>query len=339
MSPSLLAKKVLALGAGVCGLPYILKNRVAIFMFHRVVSAEYYNKTVFQKSLMVTDGGFRSFLERLKGDFTIVPLSALVERGQPHTISRDRPAAVLTFDDGWGDNYRYAYPVLRDLGLPATIFVSLDYIGKKGGFWWQDLGELLTAPYLADSIRSRVLEYVRQSFVQPAIRFDVFQYVDLFIELIKHSYATEAERICDELYELAGWSRRNDNCLDWQQCQQMSEGGIEFGSHTLSHPRLSTLDDVLLERELCESKRVLLASGVRYVDTICYPYGDYDGRVLRYAGKYYRSGLTVRSGIVPKGSDCNMTLPRINIPTTVACSRSLLQYRLLKAAMRSLVKA
>ena len=67
--------------------------------------------------------------------------------------------------------------------------------------------------------------------------------------------------------------------MTWDQCRELDAIGWEIGSHTVSHPRLTTLDDQSLADELSRSKRTSeLAMGVE-CRTIAYPYGDEDPRV------------------------------------------------------------
>lgn len=79
--------------------------------------------------------------------------------------------------------------------------------------------------------------------------------------------------------------------LTWDEVRQIAGEGWEIAGHTISHPRLTTLDDAELHRELRESRDVLEAQvGVR-CETIAYPFGDVDDRVAHAAAAAgYRAG-------------------------------------------------
>src|SRR3954469_9471640 len=96
-------------------------------------------------------------------------------------------------------------------------------------------------------------------------------------------------------------------CMSRAQLDELAGAGWEVGSHTRSHPRLTTVDDETLGRELTESKQAL-GPGCR---SIAYPYGDVDARVIeaaRQAG--YEAGAAL-----PKrfGSKDLLDWPRVGV--------------------------
>jgi peptidoglycan/xylan/chitin deacetylase (PgdA/CDA1 family) len=83
-----------------------------------------------EDSLTVHPAIFRRQLEYLSRKYRVVPLSELVEMKIKGLRSKDRLAAV-TFDDGYFDNYRYAFPILKNLNFAATFFLTAGLIGTS----------------------------------------------------------------------------------------------------------------------------------------------------------------------------------------------------------------
>ena len=67
--------------------------------------------------------------------------------------------------------------------------------------------------------------------------------------------------------------------MSWEQVRELADSGWEIGSHTRTHPHLTTLDDHQLEAELVRSRAELEEALGRPCETIAYPYGDEDDRV------------------------------------------------------------
>lgn len=102
----------------------------------------------------------------------------------------------------------------------------------------------------------------------PATVFACSGYVDDGRPLDVPELAAEAARHPEELAT-----------MDWDALRSLVERGVEVGSHTVSHPRLTTLADGELRRELAESKERLEDELGRPCRFVAYPYGDEDGRV------------------------------------------------------------
>jgi peptidoglycan/xylan/chitin deacetylase (PgdA/CDA1 family) len=128
--------------------------------------------------------------------------------------------------------------------------------------------------------------------------------------------------------------------MTWDDLRSVVARGHDVGSHTLSHPALTTLDDVELERELGESRRRIEAELGRPCTLVAYPFGDHDSRVCsaaRDAG--YVAGFTQLS---PGGVADPFATPRVNLysidgPRRAALKLSSVGWRL--AAWRSRSRA
>ena len=105
----------------------LLGDRGVVVAFHRVNDA-------YQDGLTCSVKDFESFCAFFRQYFTVIPLAEMVkrlERGQPLSGT-----LAVTFDDGYRDNYEFAAPILRSLGLPATFFVVSDFIESNTVAWW-----------------------------------------------------------------------------------------------------------------------------------------------------------------------------------------------------------
>ncbi len=93
-------------------------------------------------TLSVSSEGFRRQIKWLiDRGYMIVPLKAIAQGVATGLRDFPSPVAAITFDDGYRDNFEIAYPILKELNAPATIFLALDYIGTERPFPWDRLGD------------------------------------------------------------------------------------------------------------------------------------------------------------------------------------------------------
>lgn len=272
---------------------------------------------------------FDAHLRYLKQNFQILPLEDAVQRLQDGSLHSD--CVVITFDDGYLDNFVHAFPILRKYDVPATIFLISGLIGTNGVPWYDELRELLkqTRPFKAlqpapDGLREPLKklqsilnrEGSEEKRLEAAVTYAKTLKNSFRIELLKRLRASAA-----------GPPLFSDNGLrlmDWDQAREMQEAGIRFGSHTVTHPILNTLDDEELERELVSSRLELEAKLGTRCNTLAFPNGTFDERVVAFAGKAgYRYACTQIFGRNGKGAD-PLRLRRIslgNVPVAVVAAK------------------
>jgi peptidoglycan/xylan/chitin deacetylase (PgdA/CDA1 family) len=115
---------------------------VPIAMYHHIDDISRNVADVQRKELTVSVASFRRHLELLAGmQATTVTLADLMDYLEGGELLPPRPV-ILTFDDGYDDNYRLAYPLLRQFGMRGTFFVVVNLVGKPGYMTWDQLREM-----------------------------------------------------------------------------------------------------------------------------------------------------------------------------------------------------
>ncbi|MEP7154374.1 MAG: polysaccharide deacetylase family protein [Betaproteobacteria bacterium] len=275
-------------------------DHLRILAYHRICDVPDESTFPFDPELIsASTSDFREQMRHVAAHF--VPVScADVMAALDGTQALPKRAVVVTFDDGHLDNYTQAFPVLKALGIPATIFLSTAYVGEPGTFWFDQVANIL--------FRAPASSHTLPGSEQPVAlgntesRRDALKNVLRYLKKIPD--ARRREVIAELAATLTPATTNNDSSLSgvvtWPQVREMASARIEFGSHGVSHPVLTQLEDSVLERELVESRAVLEAQLGRPVETIAYPDGGlqaFDARVVEAVKRAgYRLGLSYISG-------------------------------------------
>jgi len=246
---------------------------------------------------------FDEQMRHLGRRYRVLPLSELLDRaGQGEIPPR---AIAVTFDDGYRDNFTHAYPVLRRYGLPASIFVVTGSIGT-GRILWHD--QALFAFEQTRKDRYPDPDRGDPTDIRPiAAREGTAHKV---LARLKRMSGEERERALTSLFEVLEVDRSrlpSNLMLSWDETEAMTQGRIEIGSHTVTHPILSLETPERVAAELQESKRTIERELGRETRLFAYPNGtraDYTADVreaVRAAG--YRCALTTRFGPNEPGDD------------------------------------
>ena len=98
-----------------------------ILMVHRILPNDQV-KECFDPHLVLAEAGFVEMLEILGNEYRWV---SLIDIATGHAKERSKPRVALTFDDGWEDTYRVAFPHLKRLHVPATVFLCTNLVGTS----------------------------------------------------------------------------------------------------------------------------------------------------------------------------------------------------------------
>ncbi|HYX53766.1 MAG TPA: polysaccharide deacetylase family protein [Candidatus Limnocylindrales bacterium] len=298
------AEQLKALGRTIslsCGISARIAKRQAcsrVIMYHGVTSATVEN--------------FARQLHYLSETFRVVPLSAMI-RNLERQGTPTGNEIVLTFDDGLRNNLTLVYPLLQKLRVPATFFICPGLIGSGRWLWNHEA-------------RCRLQTLGRESRMQLARKVGATAHtVEGMVGWMKELKLQERRRVEDVLrvatrrYTATTEQREAFDIMSWDELKSLDPELITIGSHTFSHPILTTLSDDQLDFELRESRRILEEKLDREVGYFCYPNGSYDARVHRAVRAFYSAALTTESGLVTNNSSHDLhRLPRIPAAETTA---------------------
>lgn len=254
--------------------------RLLILMYHDFVSQAVGDTDPFQRG-KPTEAEFEAQLRILKRHFRVRALEDIIhEFNDEGRLSE--PTAAITIDDGFSSSYDIAFPVLKKLGLTATIYMPTDWIDGKRSMWWIELRELICGCDISEidiSAIDSLLGTAVSALVDTAMD-DVSKKKTLLRTIepnLRDRPDTDARNLLSELRDLLPLigeaAQSGASPITWEQAQEMSKEGIRFGAHTCSHANLKHLDLDDAEREIAESKRILEERLGEPVTGFAYPYG------------------------------------------------------------------
>lgn len=277
--------------------------QLLILMYHRVLPVDDDRALCEEPGMMVSPESFKTHLEILKKQFEIVHLSEwLTLKNNGGKLPSH--ACAITFDDGWVDNYEFAFPILSELAVPATIFVVSEMIGTSKQFWPERLARIISI--IAKDHSSQWSHPVLDWLKCPSVRYQfttVAPSQEELADLISNAKALSDSEIharldkIEDVFKLPVEDSR-PSLLNWQQLAEMNASGlIEVGSHTCNHIRLNDeIDHSMLEHEVIASKQQIEEKTGHAVKTFCFPNGDYSSTALELVRQNYEGGVSTETG-------------------------------------------
>ena len=245
--------------------------------------------------------GIRRQFTHLRRHFRVVPLLHLVEQ-LASGRKLDRHMVALTIDDGRRSCYEFFFPLLKEFGLPATFFVVSSFVRGEDWIWTDKVIWLSEQSKPPEELVPGKLEGVFRALnrVRPEER-------NAWIEARAKRMGITVPSTVPAKYTPCSWS----------ELREMADSGLmEIGSHTVTHPILSSVTDEESWDELTRSRAQIEEGVGRTVNCFCYPNGmpgDYrpsQVRQVEQAG--YACSVSAQFGMVNPASD-RYQLPRIGV--------------------------
>jgi peptidoglycan/xylan/chitin deacetylase (PgdA/CDA1 family) len=253
-------------------------------------------------------GNLRQHLAYLRRYYRILPIEAAL--AELYRLSRDVPQRadtrtplVLSFDDGYRDNYTEGLALAREFEVPLTIYLVPGYIDSGDYFWWGEGKRLVQRAQVQEVEIEGTTYHLQQADERQALSRLIDMRVryahavaerEAFLAMVRTALDVPSVVLPEEQAAMP---------LTWEQVREMEQSGwICFGAHTMHHPILSYLTDAAeLQRELSECRVRLEEQLGHAVRSFAYPIGQMQHigpetyKAVRRAG--YDWAVTTRYGI------------------------------------------
>ncbi|KWX66510.1 polysaccharide deacetylase family protein [Mycobacterium sp. NAZ190054] len=288
-------------------------RRLAILMFHGVESEPLTPPC----DWVIDTATLRRDLDYVRRHFNVLPLEEALERLDDGTLPPR--AATVTFDDGTQNLLTNAAPVLRELGVPAAVFLATGPMGTTELLWPDRLWTAFAQTDRAQVDLSAVGLGTR-SLRTEAERIEVRDTVtQLFKQLPDQDRIAELDSLIEALGQRSGVYGGPFQLLSWDLARELAADGlVTLYPHTVTHPILARCDDDKVDREITASCRAVEHNTGRAPAVFAYPNGcaqDFDDRAK---AALHRNGirwaLTTTNGFAEAGGD-PLELPRMGFST------------------------
>ena len=302
---------------------------LVVLTYHRIGFPGIRSNPYYDPVISATPEAFRDQVRFLRERFSIVRLEEIAGLDQVGLGSRAKPAALITFDDGYRDNFETALPILRELDVPAAFFIPTGFFQAPRLPWWDHVACAIkqtrsprltlhrepedTAPLIielgpepSDQARTEAIMTVIRAFLDGAVHDETW-------------FLAELDRQAEVGIDTQ--ARGRELFMDWGQVRQLASSGMSIGSHGHSHVALGGLDEDGQTRELAGSKTILESELGREVTGVAYPFGwpgTFTVRTTELAAMVgYRLGFSSREGVNHPGTAGfeRMALRRLNVGT------------------------
>ena len=184
----------------------------------------------------------------------------------------DGLSTMITFDDGYRDNFTLAFPVLQRLGVPALFFIPTESIEARRLGWWDIIAYLIKqtreSHFEMDGRRFDLLRRPRSKIIRDMQRLMKLRPAQMTGSLVDR-LATACKVSLPDVH------LQDREIMTWEHIRVLAQRGYGIGSHTHTHRVLATLSAEEQEDELRRSRSILDRQVGRRVHSIAYPVGGY----------------------------------------------------------------
>lgn len=251
-------------------------NQVRVLTYHRIDDAQ----------------GFRKQVEYLAKAYRVVSIPELLDASQKQKPLPSN-ALLITFDDAYQNFADCAWPILKEHGFPAALFVPTAYPNHpERVFWWDQLEQGFAKTARRDVLHTPLGALPLAKREQ---RVHAFKLLRKYVKTLPNE---EVLPLVERIRANLGVARPASQVLSWAALRRLADEGVTLGAHTRTHPRLTQVSIAEAREEILGSLQDLQRETGVQDPTFAYPDGAYSAAVVeavRYAG--FGLAFSTRRGI------------------------------------------
>ena len=294
------------------------KNQAVIFMMHRFFDP-LINFTPLDDQCFLSPNTLDDCLKYLiKNDYTILSFKDLIQATHEHQPLYK--TVCFTIDDGYVDFKNVAFPFFKKYNLPATVFITTDFIEGNLTMWW-DLVEYLiintnlqktNIVYKNISLRlplqSRKKKQIALTLVLQKLKLLPLPEILIFLQ-----YFSKRLNVA-----LPDKPPKEYRALHWNDILEMEKHGINFQPHTVTHPILSRINITDQKWQIKMSTETLKKKITSDPTIFCYPngkFGDYTEKTISILKEEkFIAACTTEPNVLNQTSTNLFQIPRFAFP-------------------------
>jgi len=284
-------------------------HQTSIIMYHGLTGQNDQLLNYHGKHLHVQT--FKKHLQHLKKYYSPISLDQFVH----HCLTKEpipKNAVVLTFDDGYESNFTLGFFALKEFNVPATIFLTTDFVEQKQFIWpnrveYSILSTKLSSVSLPLNGKEQSFDLSHDKAKKEAVNA-IKMYLITVDEHLRSGLVDTLESSLGQKLVFGPTTPLIHKNLNWQQIKEMSDSKlISFGAHTCSHPILALCAPDSMNKEINAPKKIIEKELNKNCPLFCYPYGGKNTfnsqtkEALQKAG--YTCALTTITGKNDRSSD------------------------------------
>ena len=244
-------------------------NKLRILTYHRIINPT--DDFIQHRGVIsATPENFERQVKFLVKNYNLISFDHLKQAVNAE-IRLPQRSLIITFDDGYKDNYTNAFPLLQKYGAPATFFLTTGFLDGSNTPWWDGLASMIHQTTISG------VNLAEFGYYDLSLKADRLLAISVINKNLKSMEAMKRIKKMNWIKRKLKIDRKRNThrseFMSWDNVMEMDKEGMQFGAHTITHCNLTKESIIVAKREIIESKKRIEEKLKKDIVAFCYPYG------------------------------------------------------------------